>query len=189
MAPLALRGLQSRNSTDVTRYVDYLDAHFERHRIYEKARELVAHPALRPTQANTLDRLITEGMLSAEKQVKKKRRLPWLPQLIQAVEQVTLWKQAVLSCLNDVDMTEQINRTLSNLDTQIELPADLESRRQGLKQSLQSLHHISAQAVEQRRQFLSMTIIAHEAASTPADDKSAIAARHIQKAEEIKQLF
>jgi hypothetical protein len=154
MAPHALRGLQSRNSADVTRYVDYLDAHLTRHRIYEKSNELVANPTLCPTQANSLDRLITEGMLRAEKQVKKKRSLPWSPQLIQAVEHVTLWKQAVSSCLNDVNMTEQINQTLRNLDNPFELPADLESRRQGLKQSLQDLRRISAQAAEQRRQFL-----------------------------------
>jgi exonuclease III len=189
MAPHALCGLQSRNSTDVTRYVDYLHEHFESHNIYAKARALNARPILCPTQANALDRLITEGMLGAEKRVKKKRQLPWSPELIQAVEQVTLWKQAVTSCLNDVDMTAQINHTLRNLDTQIDLPADLESRRQGLKESLTSLRCISAHAAEKRRQFLNLTIISHEAANTLADDKSAIAARHIQKAEEIKQLF
>jgi hypothetical protein len=128
-------------------------------------------------------------MLGAEKRVKKKRRLSWSPELIQAGERVTLWKQAVSSCLNDVDMTKQITQTLHNLDNHIKLPADLEFRCRGLKESLQSLRHISAQAAEKRRQFLDTTISAHQAARTSADDKSAIAARHIQKAEEIKQLF
>jgi hypothetical protein len=95
MAPHALRGLQSRNSTNVTRYVDYLDEHFESHKMYAKARELSARPTRCPTQVNALDRLITEGMLGAEKQVKmlgaekrvkKKRQLPWSPELIQVVE-------------------------------------------------------------------------------------------------------
>jgi hypothetical protein len=189
MAPHALRGLQSRNLQDVDNYIDYLDAHLTKHRIYEKVEDLIAHQTLRPTKANTLDRLITEGMLAAENRVKKKRRLPWSPKLIQAVERVTLWKQAVSSFFNDVDMTEQINRTLINLDEPISLPEDLASCRQGLQQSLLSLRLPSAQAADERRKFLTTAILAHEAADTPHDTQSATAARHIRKAEEIKQLF
>jgi hypothetical protein len=66
MAPHALRGLQSRNLKDVTRYIDYLDAHFVQHRIYDKVQALIDRPNLCPTQANALDRAITEGMLGAE---------------------------------------------------------------------------------------------------------------------------
>jgi hypothetical protein len=144
MAPHALRGLQSRNLEDVATYVDYLDSHFINHRIYEKVQELVTRPALCPTQANALDRLITEGMLSAERRVKKKRRLPWSPALIQAVERVMLWKHAVSSFLTDVDMTTQIHRTLKNLGAQVVVPGDLEFCRQSLQQSLLSLRHLSA---------------------------------------------
>jgi hypothetical protein len=189
MAPHALRGLQSQNLTDVANYVDYLDAHFTRHRIYDKVQELIDQPTLCPTQANVLDRLITEGMISAENRVKKKRRLPWSPKLIQAVERVTLWKQAVSSFLNDIDMTEQIHRTLQNLEEPVFLPDDLESCRQGLQQSLLSLRRLSAQAADERCKFLTTTILAHEAADNPQEAQAATAARHIQKAEEIKQLF
>jgi hypothetical protein len=139
MPPHALRGLQSRNLTDVSHYIDYLDAHFAQHRIYDKVEALTANPNLCPTQANSLDRLITEAILSSENRVKKKRRLPWSPQLIQAVERVTLWKQAVSSFLNNVDMTEQIQQTLTNLEEQISFPDGLQLCRQGLQQSLISL--------------------------------------------------
>jgi hypothetical protein len=183
MAPHALRGLQSRNLQD------YLDAHLTKHFIYEKVEALIAHPTLRPTKDNPLDRLITKGMLTAENRVKKERRLPGSPELIQAVERATLWKQAISSFLNDVDMTEQINRTLTNLNEPISLPEDLASCSQGLQQSLLSLRLLSAQAADAHRKLLTTAILAHEAADTPHNTQSATAARHIQKAEEIKQLF
>jgi hypothetical protein len=189
MAPQALRGLQSRNLKDVTRYIDYLDAHFVQHRIYDKVQALIDRPNLCPTQANSLGHAITEGMLGAENWVKKKRRLPWSPKLIQAVEGVTLWKQAVSSFLNDVDMTSQIQQTLTKLAEPITLPEDLQSCRQGLQQSLLALRRLSAQAADERHKFLLTTIMAHEAADNPQHAQSAKAARHIQKAEEIKQLF
>jgi hypothetical protein len=120
---------------------------------------------------------------------KEKRCLPWSPKLIQAVEGVTLWKQAVSSFLNDVDMTNQIQQTLTKLAEPITLPDDLHSCRQGLHQSLLALRRLSAQAADERRKFLLTTIMAHEAADNPQNARSAKAARHIPKAEEIKQLF
>jgi hypothetical protein len=189
MAPHALRGLQSRNLTDVANYIDYLDAHFSRHWIYDKVQELIVRPTLYPTQANVLDRLIAEGMLSAENSVKKKRRLPWSPKLIQAAKRVTLWKHAVSSFLNDIDMTDQIHRTLQNLEEPVSLPDDLESCCQGLQQSLLSLRRLSAKAADERCKFLTTTIMAYGAADNPQDAQATTAARQIQKAEEIKQLF
>jgi hypothetical protein len=169
MAPHALRGLQSRNLQDVTRYIGYLDAHFVQHRIYDKVQALIDRPNLCPTQANALDRAITEGMLGAENRVKKKRCLPWSPKLIQAVERVTLWKQAVSSYLNDVDVTNQIQQTLTKLAEPITLPNDLVSCRQGLQQSLLALQRLSAQAADERRKLLSTTMMAHEAADNSAE--------------------
>jgi hypothetical protein len=142
-----------------------------------------------PTQANALDRAITEGMLGAENRVKKKRRLPWSLKLIQAVERVTLWKQVVSSFLNGVDMTNQIQQTLTKLAKPITLSDDLHSCRQGLQQSLLALRRLSAQAADERRKCLLTTIMAHEAADNPKNAQSANAARHTPKNEEIKQLF
>ena len=68
-------------------------------------------------KVETLDKVITQGMLNAEQQCKHYQRLPWCPAINDLVTKINMMKLSLTSMNNKIDMAKQIKSQRKNLKT------------------------------------------------------------------------
>ena len=74
-------------------------------------------------KVETLDKVITKGLLHAEHQCKHYQRLPWSPEINELVTKINMMKLTLTSMNNKIDMTKQIASQRKNLKTEFTIPA------------------------------------------------------------------
>jgi len=100
ITPVSKRGLQLQDPRIFTAYLKHLKQHLAYHKLPEKIETLHNQAKLHPNdptiaqQYNKIDRLLTEGMLTAAKRSSKKYsdKFQWSPALAKAVNIVRYWR-------------------------------------------------------------------------------------------------
>jgi hypothetical protein len=163
MASPSLRTIHSESTSAadfVTHAYDHLQQHraFEQHNAFQRTVGELRHPHL---QANRIDAIITQALLSAEKKVAKPKRLPWSERLHQASATYRLWKVALTSARTHIEASDAIQAAAQKANYSGEIPTGILQLRKELKAARTTLRNIRDRAADERTAFLQLHNISY----------------------------
>ena len=142
------RDLQSKNANQVLKYVATLSQLIAQHRLQEKLQTIQENQD--HDLAETIDKLMTESMLAAEKKVKYFKRLPWSTEVHTAMTKLYITKMQLTQIKTQRDMSKQIQSRQSTLVDLIPSPKTIEEANQALTNARKECRKI---AKEKRHQL------------------------------------
>jgi hypothetical protein len=145
MAPKATRRLHSHNIEAKGRYLMQLLKYCKKHKVFTRLINFEETKPLVWSAVNTLDMVITRGMLHAEKHCRYRGCDPWSPVLKKAKVKVEIYKLALGMAKTKKDLRRQIDQLVGLYGNLLEIPdpipevqVALQKAQKELKTSLQS---------------------------------------------------
>jgi len=188
LCKLAERGLQSRNVTQITKYIA------EKHRMlteinaFNRAQRLDI-PGDRHKFAEKLDKDVVHRSLAAEKRTSKYGEPMWSQKLIAARKKVSILSKLLSMHKTGIDTTAIVQHELSTLTSAFLLPTTLQECNIAIRKAKRDVSDIIAQSFEVRDNERAKQIEELESDHDPDNKRKAKILRNLKKAEEMKQLF
>ena len=174
------RSLRSSNEKQKAIYIETLSKSMQHHRIFERIQQLKSNPQPNHDLAESIDRDMTRLMIAAEKKLKRPSPYPFSSKLLQACLVVTILKTHLNAVRKNRNKGQIIATFQSKLKTPINLPPDVATIKQQLREARKTVKSIRKDAIAARFQFLS---------DLGVDSPNSKIIKRIQQAEELKYIY
>jgi hypothetical protein len=186
MAAKNLRRLQSHNLAAKGAYLLSLNKYCLDHKVFKKLQELETQEEMNWPAIETLDRVITHGMLHDEKSCRFRGQDPWSPKLSKARMKVEILKLAMSMARTKRDYRQRIDKLLGEYGDLLEIPNLIPEVQTALRLSQKELRVVLQNAANEQKEYLQSK---QSAAVISSDPAAALKWRNLQRAEEIKAMY
>ena len=177
------RRLLSKCLPSRLKYIDALHKYCVDHTVFQRLDNLREYPST--PDAESIDRDITRGMLSAENKCRLLGQEQWSLHLQKARLLVDIFKHALSMVRLGLESRHKINKLLAKYGTPIDIPDALGDIKQALKDAQSELRKTRKDSAQHRKDLLATRIAEAQVRNDPTQISTA---KRIAKAEDMKAL-
>jgi hypothetical protein len=150
------RRLQSKSIPSRIQYIDSLHHFCTEHCLVERLKQLHENPC--SILAESIDKDLTQGMLSSEKKCRSHGEDPWSLVLQQARLRIDIFRHALSMVRLGLENHHKIQRLLAGYAIPVDIPDSLVDIQIALRMAQSSLRQVQKQATEERKELLQRRI-------------------------------
>ena len=150
LAAIPSRLIRSKEAKSNTIYVNSKSDHLESNNFYHTLEQLLSDPAPNKSQAETLDKLLSQASLHGGNSCRKRRRDWWSQKVTTIRSQCHLLQRLLSGYRNNVNTREVVQQRMAELNLEFQLPESFEECKTMLKIAQALAREVSAKHTEIR---------------------------------------